>query len=324
MQEIARNPDNFGRNRSYQAADGRHIEDAPEQLGAVLIENQTGAILGMIEGRGFEYSQVNFATSPRQPGSAMKPLAAYAPALEMGKVMPATILDDSPVVFEQPGQPAHVPVNHDNRYHGLMTARRALDMSYNIPALKVFNDIVGIREGLEFAERLGIQSITERDKQGARTGVIGGLERGVSVEEMTNAFATFANGGNFVDSYLIESIKDHNGQPIYTHTPVSVPVMNPRAAWLMTDMLKTVVTDGTGRSQISEQAGPKRELAGKTGTTNRNVDLWFIGYTPKISLGLWAGYEIEPPHVQRQPGQTALGQGVEPHQRSGPGAIASQ
>jgi penicillin-binding protein len=286
MQEIAQNPKNFDPNKSYTASDGRKITNAPEQVGAVLIHNKTGAILGMVEGRGFDISQVNFATSPRQPGSAMKPLAAYAPAIEEGKLQPASAIDDTPIVLS-----GHIPKNDDGKYHGLMTARHALNKSYNIPALKVYNDLLGIQEGLKYVKELGVNTLTEGD-YAAQTGVIGGLAYGLTVEEITNAYATFANQGNFIDAYLIERIEGPNGELIYQHKVQKKPVFREQTAYLITDMLRTVVTEGTARSQIYNKLKIKRDLAGKTGTTNRNVDLWFIGYTPEISLGVWTGYEI--------------------------------
>ncbi len=286
MQEIAHDPKNFGPNRDYTAADGRKITNAPEQVGAVLIHNKTGAILGMIEGRGFEISQINFATSPRQPGSAMKPLAAFAPAMEEGKLQPASVIDDSPIVLA-----GHVPKNYDNKYHGLMTARHALNQSYNIPALKIYNELLGIREGLNYVKEMGITTLTEED-YAAQTGVIGGLTYGTTVEEITNAYATFANQGNFIDAYLIEKIEGPNGELIYQHKVQKKPVFREQTAYLITDMMRTVVTQGTGRTQVYNKLKVKRDLAGKTGTTNQNVDLWFIGYTPEISLGVWTGYEI--------------------------------
>jgi len=289
MQEIAQDPKNFGPNRDYTAADGRKITNAPEQVGAVLIHNKTGAILGMIEGRGFDISQVNFATVPRQPGSAMKPLAAFAPAMEEGLLQPASAIDDSPIILS-----GHVPKNYDNKYHGLMTARHALNQSYNIPALKVYNDLLGIRTGLEYVEKMGVTTLSESDYQAA-TGVIGGLTYGTSVEELTNAYATFANQGYFIDANLIQRIEGPDGEVIYEHKVQKVPVFREQTAYLITDMLRTVVKEGTGRSLVYNKLKEKRDLAGKTGTTNRNIDVWFIGYTPNITLGVWVGYEINYP-----------------------------
>lgn len=289
MQEIAQNPKNFSPNRDYTAADGRKVTNAAEQVGAVLIHNKTGHILGMIEGRGFDISQVNFATSPRQPGSAMKPLAAFAPAMEEGLLQPASAIDDSPIILS-----GHVPKNYDNKYHGLMTARHALNQSYNIPALKVYNELLGIRTGLEYVEKMGVTTLSESDYH-AQTGVIGGLAHGTSVEELTNAYATFANQGYFIDANLIQRIEGPNGEVIYEHQVHKTPVFREQTAYLITDMLRTVVKEGTGRSLVYNKLKVKRDLAGKTGTTNRNIDVWFIGYTPEITLGVWVGYEINYP-----------------------------
>ncbi|WP_326998758.1 transglycosylase domain-containing protein [Cohnella kolymensis] len=130
MHDIAENPDNFSPDHPVRGV---------EQIAAVMMEQKTGAILGMIEGRDFHIEQMNFATQmTRQPGSAMKPIAAYLPAIDQGLIQPASILDDAPVILRNGGSGFHIPKNSNNRYSGLVTARQALNHSYNIPALKIF------------------------------------------------------------------------------------------------------------------------------------------------------------------------------------------
>lgn len=266
-------------------------EKGLEQVGAIMIDNRSGAILGMIEGRDFLVEQLNHATQMvRQPGSAMKPIAAYLPALEAGIIQPSSIIDDVPIVLESNGG-AHIPENWDGKFHGLITAREALAWSYNIPALKLFNDHVGIQDAWTFAKKLGITTITEQDKL-AKTGVIGGLAYGVSVEELTNAYAAIANQGLYTDTYLIAGIEDATGKVIYEHKPESTAVFSKQTAFLMTDMMRTVVKSGTAADlkeyyEHYEQA----PFVGKTGSTQNNADAWFVGYTPDITVGVWAGYD---------------------------------
>lgn len=146
-----------------------------EQTAAMLINHKTGAILGMIEGRDFQDEQMNYATQMvRQPGSTMKPIAAYLPALDEGLVQPASIIDDSPIILKNGPSGYHIAKNANNRYQGLVTARRALNYSLNIPALKLFNEEVGIEKAWTFAKKLGITTIQKEDYQ-AQTGVLGGL-----------------------------------------------------------------------------------------------------------------------------------------------------
>ena len=179
MHEIAEDPENFTPD---------HPVKGVEQIASVMMDQKTGAILGMIEGRDFHIEQMNFATQmTRQPGSAMKPIGAYLPAIDQGLIQPASVLDDSPIILKNGGGGYHIPKNSNNRYSGLVTARQAFNNSYNIPALKIFLNKVTIKESWEFARSLGITTLVKEDDE-AQTGVIGGLKYGVSVEELTNAY----------------------------------------------------------------------------------------------------------------------------------------
>ncbi|MCF6094911.1 PBP1A family penicillin-binding protein [Microaerobacter geothermalis] len=292
MTEISSNPANFGPNATYQVigANGQKemVKDALEEVGAVLIENKTGAILGFMGGRNFKVSEVNHTTRPRQPGSAMKPIAAYAPAIEEKLLQPASIIDDVPLILPDGEKGEHVPENWDYKFHGLITARHALNQSYNIPAIKVYKQ-VGIPKALEYLKKMGVTTLVEQD-QYAQTGVIGGLTYGLTVEEITNAYATFGNQGTFVDAYLIDRIENKDGDVIYQHEIEPKPVFSPQTAYLITDMLRTVINNGTGQS-VRKYVGNKRDIAGKTGTTNNSNDLWFVGYSPELTMGVWIGYD---------------------------------
>lgn len=283
MRQIADDPDNFAPDHKVKGV---------EQIAAVMMDQKTGAVLGMLEGRDFHIEQMNFATQmTRQPGSAMKPIAAYLPAIDKGLIQPASILDDSPIILKNGGGGYHIPKNSNNRYSGLVTARQALNMSYNIPALKVFLDKVTIKESWAFARSLGITTLVPED-DAAQTGVIGGLKYGVSVEELTNAYATIANKGVYNDAYMIEEIRDSNNEVVYKHQANPQQIVTEQSAFLMTDMLGTVVTSGTATSLKSQFKNyGKIPIAGKTGTTQNYGDVWFQGFTPDVTLGVWAGYE---------------------------------
>ncbi|WP_103109391.1 penicillin-binding protein 1A [Brevibacillus reuszeri] len=292
MQAIAADPNNFGKNRSYtiRRSNGKteKIENALEEVGAMLIHNKTGAILGMIGGRDFKVEQTNHATAPRQPGSAMKPLAAYAPAFELGILQPASPLDDSPVLLADGQNGSHLPKNWNNKWQGIMSAREALRMSWNIPAIKTYLK-VGIPTALEYVKKMGITTLVDADNYAA-TGVIGGLTYGTTAEEITNAYATFANNGSFVDAYLIDRIEDSQGAVIYRHESQPVQVYSEQTSYLITDMMRSVVNAGTG-THIRKYVPRKVDVAGKTGTTNNSNDLWFVGYTPELSMGVWVGFD---------------------------------
>ncbi|MGF7049207.1 penicillin-binding protein [Paenibacillus sp. DS2015] len=283
MHTISDNPDNF-------YPDSK--EKGMEQTAAMMMDNKTGAILGMIEGRDFYEEQMNYATQMvRQPGSAMKPIAAYLPALESGAIQPASIVDDAPIVLKDGQKGYHIPKNSSGGYEGLITARYALNKSKNTIALKLFNNVITIDKAWAFAKKLGINSIQKSDYN-AQTGVLGGLANGVSVEELTNAYSSIANQGNFNDSYMIEKIVDSNGKIVYQHEKKPVRVFSQQTAYLMTDMLRTVITEGTA-SLVKEkykQFG-KVPIVGKTGSTQNYADVWFMGYSPDVTLGVWVGYK---------------------------------
>lgn len=283
MQAIAQNPKNF-------TADDP--KKGMEQIGAIMIDNQSGAVLGMIEGRDFYKEQLNHATQAyRQPGSTMKPIAAFIPALEKGAIQPATVIDDVPIILPDGVKGVHIPENWDDSYHGLVTARHALNQSYNIPAIKLFLYSVGINEAWDYAKRMGINSITKED-YAAQTGVIGGLHKGVSVQELTNAYTTIPNKGMFYDAHMISKIVDSHGKTIYQHEKKPVRVYSEQTAYLMEDMLRTVITNGTATDLMSKFKYYKQvAVSGKTGSTQDDADAWFVGFTPDITLGVWAGYD---------------------------------
>jgi len=300
MEDIASDPGNFSKNISYsirrQNGKRERVENALEEVGSMLIQNKTGAILGMMGGRDFNVEQTNHATVPRQPGSSMKPLAAYAPAFELGYLQPGTPIDDSPLLLSDGVKGSHLPANHDRRYHGMISSREALRMSWNVPAIKAYMK-VGIPTALEYVKKMGVTTLVDSDNHAA-TGVIGGLAYGLTAEEITNAYATFANHGSFIDAYLIEKIVDSQGKLIYQHEVQPIPVFSEQTAYLITDMMRTVVNAGTG-SHVRRYVPRSIDIAGKTGTTNSSNDLWFVGYTPELSMGVWIGYDE--PYPTRDP-----------------------
>lgn len=289
MQKIGQNPSNFGGPRT----DWETGKVYPEQIGAVMINNKTGAILGMLEGRGYEQGAYNRATmAKRQPGSTMKPIAVYGPAVEEGIVQPGTIVVDEPISIG-----SWSPNNADNKFSGPMTVRTALQWSRNIPAIKVFL-ATGIVKSLSYVKEMGVTSLVldkdvvingQRFNDKNASSAIGGLTYGITVEELTNAYATFANQGQFIDAYLIEKIEDTNHKVIYQHKITPKTVFSPQTAWLLTDMMRSVVLGGTATSVQQYTSG--RIVAGKTGTTNNDKDSWFVGYTPDITLGVWFGFD---------------------------------
>ena len=283
MHKIGENKNNFGPDSKTKG---------PEQTAAMMIDNKTGAILGMLEGRDFNKEQMNYATQMvRQPGSTMKPIAAYLPAIESGAIQPASILDDAPIILKDYQKGFHIPKNSTSGYSGLMSARTALNKSVNTVALKLFNNVVGIDNAWAFSKKVGINTIQKEDYS-ASTGVLGGLKYGVTVEDLTNAYSSIANQGTFNDAYMIEKIVDSNGSIIYQHEAKPVQAFSKQTAYLMTDMLRTVITEGTGSTVRDTYKHFKTiPIVGKTGSTQNYADVWFMGYSPDVTLGVWVGYK---------------------------------
>lgn len=296
--EVAANEDLFGsrsKENTYTFTDPETGEEKEqgylEQTAATLIDNHTGAIMAMVEGRDFEEFQYNQNTIPRQPGSSIKPILDYAPGIELGVFQPASILDDSPIFLPQPGGDYWIPQNFNRDYKGLVTLRQALNSSYNLPAIKAFQKVqeeAGKGVPFDFLKKMGITTLDTEDE--AITAVaIGGMKYGLTVEENTGAFSTFANNGTFIKPYLIDKIETLDGELVYEHEIKPEQVFSEQTAFLMNDLLRTVVNNGTART-VRNGMGSKLDIAGKTGTTSDVFDSWFVGYTPQVSMGVWLGY----------------------------------
>ncbi|PWK13977.1 PBP1A family penicillin-binding protein [Tumebacillus permanentifrigoris] len=290
---VLNNPDFYPKNLTYDVTDNKgkttHVENAMEQSGATLIDNKTGRVLAMGGGRNYEQDQINHATRARQPGSTMKPIAVYGPAIDMKKIGSGSVIDDVPMVW--PDQNAadgkYFPMNWDKKFHGLMTVRKALEQSYNIPALKVFHDITP-KAGLDYVRKMGVTTLVPEDEN--LSAGIGGLSHGLTVLEATSAYTTFPNAGVWRDAFMIDEITDRDGNSVYKHESKTDQVFSSNTAFIINDMLKDVVRKGTA-SEVGRKF-PSIPIAGKTGTTNEDKDAWFIGYTPDVTLGIWVGYNL--------------------------------
>ncbi|GIN57720.1 hypothetical protein J8TS2_20390 [Lederbergia ruris] len=265
--------------------------DDPMQIGAILIDNKTGKILSFVGGRDFKLDQWNYATSvPRQNGSSMKPLLVYGPAIEMGESAPGAVIADLPYNFPNGSGGTYTPKNYSSwRYYGLVSAREALANSYNASAVSTFWKIRDKDPG-QYLRKMGITTVS-KDEATYPSVALGGLTHGVTVEENTNAYTTFANGGKFVDAYMIDKITDHDGNIVYEHKKKPVEVFSPQTAYLMIDMMRGVFNrPGATASSVPGMLKFSTDWAGKTGTTNDYKDTWLIGSNPNITFGTWLGY----------------------------------
>jgi penicillin-binding protein 1A len=248
----------------------------------VALDPATGMIRAMIGGVDFAASQFNRAwQARRQPGSAFK-VFVYTAAIASG-VPPTRILDDSPVTYHIPGAKDWTPKNYDGTFSGPLTLRRALERSVNVPAAKMIFEL-GPGRVVETARAMGIES----PMQPVLSLALGSAD--VTPLEMARAFATLANGGLRVDPMAILKVTDSRGKVLEEHRPHRVVGIAPEVAYVMTDLLKGVIQNGTGRA-----ADIGRPAAGKTGTTDDYRNAWFIGYTPNLVAAAWVGNDDNSP-----------------------------
>lgn len=268
---------------------GEEIEvDVPVQTGSIVIDNKTGRILSFVGGRDHALEQLNHATQAyRSNGSTMKPLLAYAPALEYGVIGAGSPVVDVKFVREYDD---YKPVNYNPEQElGIIPARQALASSQNLPVLRLYDSILDKRPA-SYLEKMGFSKLTSGDYVNLST-AIGGLTHGATVEENTNAYATFANGGKFVDAYMIDRIEDLDGNIIYQHEVEPVEVFSEETAYMMTDMLRDVLQQGGTATRAQSLLKFSSDFAAKTGTTQDHKDVWLVGYNPTISMGVWLGYD---------------------------------
>lgn len=280
-EKIYANPDNF----PNQSIDGKQIQSA-----MVLIDHSNGEVKAIMGGRGYEQQRgFNRATSAyRQPGSSIKPITVYSPALENG-YMPFYVLDDSPLSYKS-GRSVWSPKNYDLKYRGLIAMRTAVQWSINTYAVQLLDEI-GIRTGFDFGKSMGLELVDTpgTNDLGLAPLSLGGLTRGATPMQMAAAYGTLGNGGIYVKPHFIHKIVDANGIEIYNSQPEYNRVMSEQTAWLMGSMLQTVVNSGTG----TNARVPGVVTMGKTGTSEEYKDSWFCGYTPGYSVAVWMGYDQE-------------------------------
>lgn len=270
-------------------------KEVPVQSAMVIIDPATGYVSGVVGGRGVKDSSrtLNRATQTlRQPGSSIKPIAIYAPAVEYGNVSPDTIVTDAALEIN-----GWAPRNDDRAFRGDITVASALAGSRNVPAVRILQNL-GLERSFSFlTKNYHISSLVESrqssngkvftDKGYASIG-LGGLTDGVSVLEMAAAYVPFASKGYYYKPSFYTKVLDAEGNVILDRTPDPQPAISETTAATMTQMLRGVVTSGTGTSARLS----KMPSAGKTGTTSNNHDRWFVGYTPYYVGAVWYGYDI--------------------------------
>ncbi len=255
--------------------------------GAILITRPSnGEILAMVGSNNYfaqPFGAFNVTTAARQPGSSIKPIM-YSLALQKGYTA-ASILDDSPTVFNIAGSESYRPVNYDNKSHGKVPLRYALANSYNITAVKTLNSI-GVDNFIDFATKMGISTWTDKSRYGLSL-TLGGGE--VTMLDMAEAFGVLANLGYKVPINYFQKIKNSDGNVLLEMTPFKTKAIDPAIAFIISDILSDNFARTSAFGIQSSLEIPGYKVAVKTGTTNDKKDNWTIGYTPEFLVAVWVG-----------------------------------
>ncbi len=262
------------------------------QASMVVMDQATGYVKGIVGGRGEKKASLSLnraVDTVRQPGSTLKVVSTYAPALDSAGMSLATTQFDAPYSYTG-GRP--VRNWNGEAYKGWTSLRKGIEQSMNILAVKTLTDITPAL-GITYLENMGITTLQkELDANGnndyTQAMALGGLTRGVTNLELTAAYATIANGGVYTKPVFYTRILDHDKNVLIDNTKsYTRTVLKDSTAWLLTSAMKDVVTQGTGGAvRFSGMT-----IAGKTGTTSKNNDVWFVGYTPYYTAGIWGGFD---------------------------------
>ncbi len=247
----------------------------------LLMEEKTGRIVAAHGGRNYQRGDLNRIHVKQQPGSVMKPLAVYGPALDLPNYKPYSVLEDKNRSYGE-----YQPENYDNRYEGQVSLYKALQQSKNAPAVWLLNQM-GVDYAKDYLSKMGM-NLSEKGLSIA----LGGLQEGVTPMDMVRSYRSFIHDGEMIEPHTILKIYNQNGELVSHHEDETKQIFQPQTAWSMTRMLQSVVEDGTARAGSYSKA-----LAGKTGSTQHPMvpgktnDAWFVGYTPNYVGAVWMGYD---------------------------------
>ena len=259
------------------------------QSAIVIIDQTTGEIKALSGGTGektISYGLNRATGTTRPPGSSIKPIAVYGPAVEYGLISPSTLVLDADETHVQLAHTSWYPKNSPNTYDGIITITTALQKSKNTVAAQIMDKLTP-SASLEFLRsRLGVTSLIDSDADYAAM-ALGEPHYGITVREMAQAYTALANDGVFTYSRTYTMVKDRSGKIILDNQPQTIRAFSQETARTMTYMLNNAATYGTG----SESRLSNMPVAGKTGTTTSNRDRWFCGYTPYYTCAVWTGYD---------------------------------
>lgn len=262
------------------------------QTGSVLLDNQSGKILGFIGGTNYSENQNNHAFQTRRsPGSTMKPPLVYAPAIDIGLIGSESQLSNFPSKYKN-GQPyTNYGGATGNKFESV---RYALKNSLNIPVIHLYDSLLQETNPEEYFKKMNIKMDAKEFQYESIP--LGATDHGLTVEEQTASYATLANRGIYNEPYAIEKITDHAGNIIYEHQNAPVEVFSPATASIMNDLMRDVLNSGTATQakstlQLIGSGLANADFAGKTGTSEDDKDFWFIASNPRITFSSWIGYD---------------------------------
>lgn len=258
-------------------------DGTPVQSAMAVLDVQSGAIRAMIGGRDYAVRRgLNRATQMRrQPGSALKPLAVYGPALELGYTTASVLLDEKTTFAG-----GYTPQNAGDRYYGRVTMRTAIRNSLNTTAVRLLDEI-GIDNAVSYLSKMGIPT---QDSDRNLSLALGSMTYGVTPVELAAAYVPYANGGVYYAPHCVERIVSPDGRIVYAHEGAGTRVISEQNAYLMTSLLQSVVTNGTGTRMLAANT----PVAGKTGTVSMsggNRDIWMAAYNTELSVTVWMGFD---------------------------------
>ena len=274
-------------NSKQYTRNSKTVQGATSQSAMVIIDNSTGYVVGVEGGLGEknESRGLNRATqSPRQTGSSIKPLTSLVPGINEGTITPATIYDDNSTDF---GIPGWTPKDY-NAFKGLITVRSAITTSQNIPFIKVVDELTTAKSA-EYLEKMGVSTLEQTDKQSLAAMSIGGFTKGITPLEMAGAYATIANNGTYRRPLFYTKVTDTDGNIVLEGKQTSEEVISPQAAYVVKNLLTSVVEDSNGTAKYCKISGI--DVAAKTGTTNKNFDKWLCGFTNYYTAATWYGFD---------------------------------
>ncbi len=269
------------------------VSNLPEhaQAGMIVIDQHNGQIKAMYGGYGKKNANrvLNRATDiERQPGSSIKPIGVYGPALDLGRISAASVIEDHEIFYNPETPTIPYPLNAIRAYRGNMTVRQALIESTNTVAMQVWRNVVTGDNSLYYLKRLGIDRMTENYVAIS----LGGFNVGMSPLLMASAYTALSNNGQYTKPFAYTQVLDSKGDVLLDNTaPEYISVFKPETAFIISDILRETVESYGGQYRLINSAGQQIKASAKSGTTDENVDRWMVGYSPYYTAAVWYGYD---------------------------------